>query len=70
MDELYHTLKKIKVLTAVDRNRFKNIAFKVGNGRKENYIEMAIELEEKYNIRYTCTDKYEAYCHYKKQRFT
>ena len=62
MDELYTYIKenKTRVWAAVNSNRFKATAIKVGDGRKKNYIEMAIELEE----------KYEAYCHYKKQRFT
>ena len=56
MDELYTYIKenKTRVWVAVYRNRFKATAIKVGDGRKKNYIEIAIELEE----------KYEAYCHY------
>ena len=50
MDELYTYIKenKTRVWAAVNRNRFKAIAIKVGDGRKKNYIEIAIELEEKY----------------------
>lgn len=50
----------------MDRNRFKNIAFKIGNGDKSNFIELALKIEEICgNIKYLCTDKYRAYCSYK-----
>ncbi|WPX97068.1 IS1 family transposase [Candidatus Bandiella euplotis] len=63
-----HTSKKenkTRIWTAVDRDRFKTVAFKVGSGDKENYVDLARELGEKYQIRYMCTDGYEVYCHYK-----
>lgn len=50
----------------MDRNRFKNIAFKIGDGDKSNFIELALEIEKICdNIKYLCTDKYRAYCSYK-----
>lgn len=55
----------MRIWTAVDRDRFQNVAFKIGDGSKENYLEIAFELEKRYEINYMCTDKYEAYCHYK-----
>lgn len=54
-----------RIWTAVDRNRLKNVAFKIGNGDKSNFVELALELESKYKITYLCTDKYKAYCYYK-----
>jgi IS1 family transposase len=49
----------------VDRNRSKNIAFKIGDGNKSNFIELALEIEQFCsNIKYLCTDKYKAYCSY------
>jgi len=55
-----------RIWTAVDRNRFKNIAFKIGNGDKSNYIELALEIEMKCGkIKYLCTDKNPSYGCYK-----
>ena len=55
-----------RVWTAVDRDRFKTVSFRVGNGDKKNYIDMAMELESKYKeITYMCTDGYQAYSYYK-----
>lgn len=55
-----------RVWTAVDRDRFKTVSFRVGNGDKENYIDMAMELESKYKeINYMCTDGCKAYGYYK-----
>jgi insertion element IS1 protein InsB len=50
----------------VDRGRFKTIAFKVGDGDKSNYIELALEIEEKCgSIEYLCTDKNPTHKSYK-----
>ena len=50
----------------MDRDRFKTVSFRVGNGNKENYIDMAMELKSKYKeINYMCTDRCKAYGHYK-----
>lgn len=55
-----------RIWTAVDRNRFKTIAFKIGNGDKRNYIDLAMTLEKQCGkIRYMCTDGYKAYGYYK-----
>ena len=49
----------------MDRNRNETIAFKVGDGDKSNYIELAHTIEEKCsNINYLCTDGYRAYDSY------
>ena len=49
----------------MDRNRFKIIAFKVGNGDKSNYLELASKIEEQSNkINYLCTDKNPVYASY------
>ena len=49
----------------MDRNRFKTIAFKIGDGDKSNFIELAMKIEGMCrNIKYLCTDKYKAYCSY------
>ena len=49
----------------MDRDRNETIAFKIGDGNKSNYIELAHEIEEKCsNINYLCTDKYSAYASY------
>jgi insertion element IS1 protein InsB len=39
--------------------------FEVGDRTKATYTALALRLEEKYNIKYLCTDKYEAYCYIK-----
>jgi IS1 family transposase len=39
-----------RIWTAVDRSRFKTVAFKIGNGDKSHFIELAMELESKYKI--------------------
>ena len=50
----------------MDRDRFKTIAFKIGNGNKSNFIELALEIEKKYGtIEYLCTDKNPSYRYYK-----
>lgn len=50
----------------MDRNRFKTIAFKIGNGNKSNFIELALEIEGKCgSIEYLCTDKNPSYSYYK-----
>jgi IS1 family transposase len=50
----------------VDRNRFKTVAFKVGDGDKSNFIALAMEIEQICGkIKYLCTDNYEVYCNYK-----
>lgn len=50
----------------MDRDRFNTIAFKVGNGDKSNYLELAMNIERQYGkIRYMCTDGYKAYGYYK-----
>ena len=50
----------------MDRNRFKTIAFKIGDGNKSNYIELALVIENKYGkIEYLCTDKNPAYGSYR-----
>ncbi|MSO13949.1 IS1 family transposase [Rickettsiales endosymbiont of Trichoplax sp. H2] len=55
-----------RIWTAVDRDRFKTVSFRVGNEDKENYIDMAIELESKYKeINYMCTDGNKTYGFYK-----
>ncbi len=54
------------IWTAVDRDRFKTVSFRVDNGDKENYIDLAMELRSKYKeINYMCTDGCKAYAHYK-----
>ena len=53
----------------MDRNRFKTIAFRVGNGEKHNYIDMALEIEEKCkDIEYLCTDSNASYGSYRLAR--
>ena len=55
-----------RIWTAVDRDRFKTVSFRVGNGDKENYIDMAFELKKRYKeINYMCTDGNKAYAYYK-----
>lgn len=50
----------------MDRNRFKTVAFKIGDGDKSNFIELALNIEKIYGkIEYLCTDKYKAYTSYK-----
>ena len=50
----------------MDRDRFKTIAFKVGNGDASNYLALAIDIEKKSRkIRYMCTDGNKAYGYYK-----
>ena len=50
----------------MDRNRFKTIAFKVGDGNKSNFIELAFEIEKNYGkIKYLCTDENPSYGCYK-----
>lgn len=50
----------------MDRNRFKTVAFKVGDGNKRNFIELALEIEKKIGlIEYLCTDKNPSYSYYK-----
>lgn len=50
----------------MDRNRFKTIAFKIGNGDKSNFIELAFEIEKKCSkIKYLCTDDNPSYGAYK-----
>ena len=50
----------------MDRDRFKTVSFRVGNGDKENYIDMAMELESRYKeITYMCTDGNKSYGYYK-----
>ena len=49
----------------MDRNRLKNIAFKIGDGNKSNFIDLALEIENICGkIKYLCTDKYKAYGYY------
>ena len=49
----------------MDRDRFKTIAFKVGDGDKSNYLELAMNIERQFGkIRYMCTDGYKAYGYY------
>ena len=50
----------------MDRNRFKTISFKVGDGDKSNYLELALDIRDKYgNIKYLCTDGNPTYRYYK-----
>ena len=50
----------------MDRNRFKTVAFKIGDGNKSNFIQLALKIEKICDkIEYLCTDKYKAYCSYK-----
>ena len=50
----------------MDRDGFKAIAFKIGNGNKSNFIELALEIEGKCgSIEYLCTDKNPSYGYYK-----
>ncbi len=50
----------------MDRDRFKTIAFKVGDGNKRNFIELSLEIEKKCGaIEYLCTDKNPSYGYYK-----
>jgi IS1 family transposase len=50
----------------VDRDRFKTVAFKVGNGDASNYLELAMDIEKKCRkICYMCTDGNKAYGCYK-----
>ena len=50
----------------MDRNRFKTIAFKIGNGDKSNFIDLAFEIEENCGeIKYLCTDENPSYSSYK-----
>ncbi len=50
----------------MDRNRLKTIAFKIGDGNKSNFIDLALEIEEKYSsVEYLCTDKNPSYNYYK-----
>jgi IS1 family transposase len=50
----------------VDRNRAKTIAFKIGDGDKSNFRELAMQIEQICSkIKYLCTDEYQAYCSYK-----
>jgi len=50
----------------VDRNRSKTIAFKIGDGDKSNFIELAMLIEQICGkIKYLCTDEYKAYTSYK-----
>lgn len=50
----------------MDRDGFKNIAFKIGDGNKSNFIELALEIEKKCDsIEYLCTDKNPSYRYYK-----
>jgi insertion element IS1 protein InsB len=50
----------------VDRNRFKTIAFRLGDGSKSNYLNLAFDIEKKCkNIEYMCSDKYKACTYYK-----
>jgi transposase-like protein/IS1 family transposase len=81
MDELFTFVKKslertkqaetfshpyTRIWTAVDRNRFKTVAFKIGDGNKSNFIELAKVIEQTCDkIKYLCTDEYKAYCSYK-----
>ena len=49
----------------MDRDRFKTIAFKVGDGDKSNYLELAMNIERQSGkIRYMCADGYKAYGYY------
>ena len=51
-----------RVWVAVDRNRFKIVAFKVGDGDKSNFIDLALKIESHHGKpRYLCTDKYSVY---------
>jgi hypothetical protein len=55
-----------RIWTAVDRNRAKTIAFKIGDSDKSNFIELALHIEQICGkIKYLCTDEYKAYCSYK-----
>ena len=48
-----------RIWTAVDRDRFNTVSFRVGNGDKKNYIDIAMEIESKYKeIAYMCTDSH------------
>ena len=50
----------------MDRDRFKTIAFKVGDGDKSNYLELAMSIERSCGkITYLCTDGNKAYGYYK-----
>ena len=50
----------------MDRDRFETIAFKIGDGNKSNFIELALEIEKKSSsIEYLCTDKNPSYQYYR-----
>ena len=50
----------------MDRNRFKTISFKVGDGSSYNYLEMALVIKERYKkIKYLCTDCNPSYEYFK-----
>jgi len=50
----------------VDRDRFKTVAFKVGDGDKSNYLELAMNIERSCGkINYLCTDGNKTYGYYK-----
>ena len=54
----------------MDRDRFKNIAFKIGDGDKSNFIGLAFEIEGKCGkIKYLCTDENPSYGCYKLAEF-
>jgi hypothetical protein len=58
-----------RIWTAVDR-RLKTVAFKIGDGNKSNFIELAMVIEQTCGkIKYLCTDEYKAYCSYKLTQF-
>ena len=55
-----------RIWTAVDRNRFKTTAFKIGDVNKSNFIELALEIEKECgSIEYLCTDESPSYGYYK-----
>jgi len=50
----------------VDRNRSKIIEFKIGDGDKSHFIELAMKIEKMCSkVKYLCTDEYKAYGSYK-----
>ena len=45
----------------MDRNKNKIVDFEIGDRSFSTYLKMALRLKDKYNIKYLCTDDYDAY---------
>lgn len=48
----------------LDRDRNKIIDFQIGDRTKWTYFKIAQRINKKYNVKYLCTDHYEAYSSY------